>query len=190
MRYYDSGIQKEAIFLTKHIIGSTLVEIQFIFFNSRPQPKIYCYNRVDQRSFDKILQEKPYFWSFQHNKKYFDRILQQKPQFWLFLQNQKCFDKILQEKPQFWSFLQNQKYFDKILQEKSQFCYILTLRPRGFRHCRAPSWFLQEGPKVGLFLQNLVKTALIYFVVTIYLGLRPRIKIKTKPHITGCIPVH
>ena len=35
--------------------------------------------------------------------------------------------------------------------------------------------FLEEGPKVGLFLTNVVKTALIYSVVTIYLGLRPRI---------------
>jgi hypothetical protein len=34
---------------------------------------------------------------------------------------------------------------------------------------------LEDLPKVGLLQSNLVKTALIYFVVTIYLRLWPRI---------------
>ena len=39
---------------------------------------------------------------------------------------------------------------------------------------------LLEGPKVGPLQPNLGKTALIYSVVTIYLGLRPRINIDLK----------
>ena len=35
---------------------------------------------------------------------------------------------------------------------------------------------LEDLPKVGLLQSNIVKTALIYSVVTIYLGLRPRIR--------------
>ena len=34
--------------------------------NSRAKPEIYCYDRVEQRSFTKIFAEKPQFWLFLH----------------------------------------------------------------------------------------------------------------------------
>ena len=39
-----------------------------------------------------------------------------------------------------------------------------------------PTIVLYNLPKVGLSVQNIGKTALIYSVVTMYLGLRPTIK--------------
>ena len=126
--------------------------------------EICCYNRVDWRSFNHYLSEKPYFWLFLQNQKYFNHYLSEKPYFWLFLQNQKYFNHYLSEKPYFWLFKQYQKHFNHDLSEKPYFRSLIQnqkyfnriqnlvakalvsvldpslRRPRGFRQCRAPSW--------------------------------------------------
>ena len=53
---------------------------------------------------------------------------------------------------------------------------ILTKPCRGSTLLEASRSKRQDLPKLGLFLTNLVKTALIYSVVTIHLGLCPRIR--------------
>ena len=124
-------------------VGKDLIQTFAISFSnlglilgrSPSSPEIYCYDRVDWRSFNHDLHyqeyfnhnlsEKPYFWSLLQTQKYFNHYLSEKPYFWSFLQYQKYFNHNLSEKPYFWLLLLYQKYFTHDLSEKPYFWLFL-----------------------------------------------------------------